>query len=98
MQQSVSEKDHLMRMSQSQCRSLEDAIEDRDKEVDQLKRKLELLLRKTGGMDHPSMQLGSDNSIDDSHFTVDTPNSNRESQPTDTDPKRSSLGRLFRRK
>ncbi|MEL0584903.1 MAG: cyclic nucleotide-binding domain-containing protein [Candidatus Thiodiazotropha sp. (ex. Lucinoma kazani)] len=98
MQQSVSEKDHLLRMSQSQCRSLEDAIEDRDKEVDQLKRKLELLLRKTGGMDHPSMQLGSDNSIDDSHFTVDTPNSNRESQPTDTDPKRSSLGRLFRRK
>jgi predicted RNase H-like nuclease (RuvC/YqgF family) len=86
-------------MSQSQCRSLEDAIEDRDKEVDQLKRKLELLLRKAGGLDQSSEQTENSKQVEDSLLIKET------TQPTfsdngsgDTDPKRPSLGRLFRRK
>ncbi|MEW8584460.1 MAG: hypothetical protein AB2531_01750, partial [Candidatus Thiodiazotropha sp.] len=99
MQQSLHEKDHLLKMSQSQCRSLEDAIEDRDKEVDQLKRKLELLLRKAGGLDQPSMQYGISQLADDSMMTEEpdrTPPTGGNSP--DSDPKRTSLGRLFRRK
>ncbi|MES9863524.1 MAG: hypothetical protein ABW138_22060, partial [Candidatus Thiodiazotropha sp. 4PDIVS1] len=93
MQQSLSEKDHLLRLSQSQCRSLEDSIEDRDKEVDQLKRKLELLLRKTGGLDAGTTPA-SDSFDPASQMTGAGTN-----DPSDpTDPKRNSLGRLFRRK
>ncbi|MCU7924295.1 MAG: cyclic nucleotide-binding domain-containing protein [Candidatus Thiodiazotropha sp. (ex Dulcina madagascariensis)] len=98
LQQSLSEKDHMLRMSQGQCRSLEDAIEDRDKEVDQLKRKLELLLRKAGGLDHPSMQLGSDSPDGEFRSDAQVQPSNADAQSGDADPKRSSLGRLFRRK
>jgi hypothetical protein len=93
MQQSLSEKDHLLRMAQSQCRSLEDAIEDRDKEVDQLKRKLELLLRKTGG-------LGGANGLDDEAAVEKAPPSEMDGTAPngESDPKRPKLGRLFRRK
>ncbi|MCU7797547.1 MAG: cyclic nucleotide-binding domain-containing protein [Candidatus Thiodiazotropha sp. (ex Myrtea spinifera)] len=89
IQQSLSEKDHLLRMSQNQCRSLEDAVEDRDKEVDQLKRKLELLLRKTGGLDEPSMQLGSRSA---------SSRMREDGLSGDTDSRKSGLGRLFRKK
>jgi CRP-like cAMP-binding protein/chromosome segregation ATPase len=97
MQQALNEKDHLLRLSQNQCRSLEDAIEDRDKEVDQLKRKLELLLRKTGGLDDPSMQLGA-RQVGDSRLRA---NSGRDPDNTlggDSDSRKSGLGRLFRKK
>lgn len=50
-QRALNEKDQLLRKSQSQCRNLEDAIEDRDKEIDHLRRRLESLLRKTGDWD-----------------------------------------------
>ncbi|MEW8259247.1 MAG: hypothetical protein AB2720_10720, partial [Candidatus Thiodiazotropha taylori] len=88
LQQSLNEKDHLLRLSQSQCRSLEDSVEDRDKEVDQLKRKLELLLRKTGGLDTATSPAR------------ETPEaaSRLSELGEDGDPKRNSLGRLFRRK
>ncbi|MES9848747.1 MAG: hypothetical protein ABW145_10195, partial [Candidatus Thiodiazotropha sp.] len=86
-------------MSQSQCRSLEDAIEDRDKEVDQLKRKLELLLRKAGGLDRSSEQIGNSRLVDDSLLLNEAPRqSPTDSGSADSDPKRTSLGRLFRRK
>ncbi|MCG7880830.1 MAG: hypothetical protein JAY75_08115 [Candidatus Thiodiazotropha taylori] len=99
MQQSLNEKDHLLKMSQSQCRSLEDAIEDRDKEVDQLKRKLELLLRKAGGLDRSSEQIGNSRLVDDSLLLNEAPRqSPTDSDSADSDPKRTSLGRLFRRK
>ncbi|MCU7905307.1 MAG: cyclic nucleotide-binding domain-containing protein [Candidatus Thiodiazotropha sp. (ex Epidulcina cf. delphinae)] len=98
MQQSLSEKDHMLRMSQGQSRSLEDAIEDRDKEVDQLKRKLELLLRKTGGLDHPSMQLDGESPDGESGRDAESQPPDVDAQSGDLDPKRSSLGRLFRRK
>jgi chromosome segregation ATPase len=93
LQQALNEKDHLLRLSQNQCRSLEDAVEDRDKEVDQLKRKLELLLRKTGGLDDPSMRLGSRSFSD----------SQQQEEPSDglggdNDSKKSGIGRLFRKK
>ena len=87
MQQSLSEKDHLLRLSQNQCRSLEDAIEDRDKEVDQLKRKLELLLRKTGGMDESS-----------AHGLRSPSSSSLDGLGSDSDSRKSGLGRLFRKK
>ncbi|MCU7852205.1 MAG: cyclic nucleotide-binding domain-containing protein [Candidatus Thiodiazotropha sp. (ex Monitilora ramsayi)] len=90
IQQALSEKDHLLRMSQNQCRSLEDAVEDRDKEVDQLKRKLELLLRKTGGLDEPSMPLGS-RSASSSRLREDGVSG-------DSDSRKSGIGRLFRKK
>ncbi len=93
LQTALNEKDHLLRLSQNQCRSLEDAVEDRDKEVDQLKRKLELLLRKTGGLDELSARQGSRNSPDSQQ---------REEQSygldSDNDSKKSGLGRLFRKK
>jgi chromosome segregation ATPase len=98
LKQSLNEKDHLLKMSQNQCRSLEDAIEDRDKEVDQLKRKLELLLRKAGGLDQTSEQF--ENSRQDHSLRVkEAP----QRSPTDngseeSDPKRASFGRFFRRK
>jgi chromosome segregation ATPase len=99
MQQSLNEKDHLLKMSQSQCRSLEDAIEDRDKEVDQLKRKLELLLRKAGGLDQSSEQIGISHQEDDSLLINEVPQqSPTDNSSGDSDPKRTSLGRLFRRK
>lgn len=92
LQQAVNEKDHLLRLSQNQCRSLEDAVEDRDKEVDQLKRKLELLLRKTGGLDEPAMRLGS-RSLSDSR--QEPPDDHLGS---DDDSRKSGIGRLFRKK
>ncbi|MGD8589640.1 MAG: cyclic nucleotide-binding domain-containing protein [Chromatiales bacterium] len=46
----LSDKEQILRKSQSQCRSLEDAIEDRDREVDHLQRKLETLLHKSSGV------------------------------------------------
>ncbi len=91
LQQALNEKDHLLRLSQSQCRSLEDAVEDRDKEVDQLKRKLELLLRKTGGLDDPSMRLGS-------RSFADSQQEDPDGLGSDGDSKRSGFGRLFRKK
>jgi CRP-like cAMP-binding protein/chromosome segregation ATPase len=91
LQQALNEKDHLLRLSQNQCRSLEDAIEDRDKEVDQLKRKLELLLRKTGGLDDPAMRLGSRNLADAQQKPAD-------GLGGDNDSRKSGLGRLFRKK
>jgi chromosome segregation ATPase len=93
LQQALNEKDHLLRMSQNQCRSLEDAVEDRDKEVDQLKRKLELLLRKTGGLDDPSLRLNSRN-IPDSQQQDEPP----DGLEGDSESKKSGLGRLFRKK
>jgi CRP-like cAMP-binding protein/DNA repair exonuclease SbcCD ATPase subunit len=50
IRRALSDKEQTLRVSQSQCRSLEDAIEDRDKENDQLRRKLESVLRKTSGL------------------------------------------------
>jgi CRP-like cAMP-binding protein/chromosome segregation ATPase len=49
-QRALSDKEQALRTSQSQCRSLEDAIEDRDREIDYLRRKLESLLHKTSGV------------------------------------------------
>jgi chromosome segregation ATPase len=94
MQQSLAEKDHLLRMSQNQCRTLEDAIEDRDKEVDQLKRKLELLIRKAGGLEVGAVHTGRGFEAD-SHASG-MPAS--ELGGDDNESKRPSLGRLFRRK
>ncbi len=91
LQQALNEKDHLLRLSQNQCRSLEDAIEDRDKEVDQLKRKLELLLRKTGGLDEPSSRLGSRSASDSRREPADELGG-------DSEARKSGLGRLFRKK
>lgn len=91
LQQALNEKDHLLRLSQNQCRSLEDAIEDRDKEVDQLKRKLELLLRKTGGMEEPSSRLGSRSLSDSRREPADELGG-------DSEARKSGLGRLFRKK
>lgn len=96
MQQALSEKDHLLRLSQNQCRGLEDAIEDRDKEVDQLKRKLELLLRKTGGLDDPSMQLGA-RQVTDSRLRSGARRGNGD-LGGDSDSKKSTFDRLFRKK
>ena len=59
MQRAMTDKDQSLRVSQSQCRSLEDAIEDRDREIDHLRRKLESLLRKTSGMQENSEMLMS---------------------------------------
>jgi CRP-like cAMP-binding protein/chromosome segregation ATPase len=91
LQHALNEKDHLLRQSQNQCRSLEDAVEDRDKEVDQLKRKLELLLRKTGGMDDSSMRLGS-------RSFPDSAQRDNVSMEGENDSGKSGLGRLFRKK
>ncbi len=91
LQQALNEKDHLLRLSQNQCRSLEDAIEDRDKEVDQLKRKLELILRKTGGLDDTSSRLGS-RSFSDSRLE------RADELGGDSEARKSGLGRLFRKK
>jgi len=93
LQQALGERDHLLRLSQNQCRTLEDAIEDRDKEVDQLKRKLELLLRKTGGLDDPSMQLGARQPGDPRLREGAS-----EELGGDDDSKRSTFGRFFRKK
>ncbi|MBL3528313.1 MAG: cyclic nucleotide-binding domain-containing protein [gamma proteobacterium endosymbiont of Lamellibrachia anaximandri] len=49
IKKALREKEQTLRMSQRQCRTLEDAIEDRDGEVDRLGRKLEVLLRQAGG-------------------------------------------------
>ncbi len=92
LQQALNEKDHLLRLAQSQCRSLEDAVEDRDKEVDQLKRKLELLLRKAGGLDDPSMRLGSRSLSDSQQEVLDGLGGDNDSK------QRSGIGRLFRKK
>jgi chromosome segregation ATPase len=89
LQQALSEKDHLLRLSQNQSRSLEDSVEDRDKEVDQLKRKLELLLRKTGGMDDSSSEHRSRRS---------SRRSGDDDLGGDSDSSKSGLGRLFRKK
>jgi chromosome segregation ATPase len=91
IQQALNEKDHMLRLSQNQCRSLEDAVEDRDKEVDQLKRKLELLLRKTGGLDEPSSRPGSRSLSDSRRATADELGG-------DSEAGKSGLGRLFRKK
>ena len=96
LQQSINEKDHLLKMSQSQCRSLEDAIEDRDKEVDQLKRKLELLLRKAGGLELSSEQYDNSHLADDSIMRNESPRpSSTEKSSTGPDSKRTSLGVCF---
>ena len=50
IQRGLSDKEQTLRVSQSQCRSLEDAIEDRDKEIDQLRHKLQLLLSNTSDL------------------------------------------------
>jgi CRP-like cAMP-binding protein/chromosome segregation ATPase/rhodanese-related sulfurtransferase len=97
LQQALSEKDHLLRLSQNQCRGLEDAIEDRDKEVDQLKRKLELLLRKTGGLDDPSLQLGA-RKVPDSRLRDSSRRGEGNELGGDSDSKRSTFDRLFRKK
>ncbi len=49
IKKALREKEQTLRMSQRQCRTLEDSIEDRDGEVDRLGRKLEVLLRQAGG-------------------------------------------------
>jgi hypothetical protein len=59
--------------------------------VDQLKRKLELLLRKTGGLDDPSARQGSGR-LSDSQRADDT------GLGSDSNSSRSALGRLFRKK
>ena len=59
MQRALTDKDQSLRVSQSQCRSLEDAIEDRDREIDHMRRKLESLLRKTSGLADNSEMLVS---------------------------------------
>jgi CRP-like cAMP-binding protein/chromosome segregation ATPase len=99
IQVALSEKEQMLSMSQAQCRTLEDAIEDRDKENDQLKRKLELLLSKTGGLDVSSEALN------EAGFKFDTvaalAETNRESEASqpgsEESQKRSKLGRLFRK-
>jgi chromosome segregation ATPase len=92
LQQSLNEKDHLLRLSQSQCRSLEDSVEDRDKEVDQLKRKLELLLRKAGGLEANTASVPE---TPEAASPISEPG---KGSAGSRDDKRNSLGRLFRRK
>jgi hypothetical protein len=65
--------------------------------VDQLKRKLELLLRKTGGLDDPSMQLGS-RPATDSRLQAASRRSPDSELGSDSDTRKSGLGRLFRKK
>jgi chromosome segregation ATPase len=99
------EKDQLLGLSQTQCRTLEDSIEDRDREVDQLKQKLELLLRKTGGLGEFTETLGAENATsqilpDDTHQITDVLQDMRVPGQVgrDDDNKGHNLGRLFRRK
>ncbi len=104
--QALHEKEHMLRLSQTQCRTLEDSIEDRDREVDQLKRKLELLIRKTGGLGEFSESIDSDTVM--SHKAPPRGQNlgadhleglQAHGQPvTGNDQKASTFGRLFRKK
>ncbi len=99
IKQALHEKEHMLRLSQTQCRTLEDSIEDRDREVDQLKRKLELLIRKTGGLgEFPDDQ--SKPTTVESTANTDLLHELRmhSSSSVGNDPKGSKLGRLFRKK
>ena len=106
IQRSLNDKEQSLRESQSQCRSLEDAIEDRDKEVDHLRRKLESLLRKTSGVaDSSEMLISQYNDL--SHLPQDeseqitlqrTEQVAKGSKATEPDDQRTSLARLFRKR
>lgn len=105
-QMALNEKEHLLRMSQTHCRTLEDAIEDRDKENDELRRKLELLLRKTGGLGLGSGGWSKEDLSDSQLLFEDTaPSSSRfreglerNSADAVSAKQRNKFGRLFRKK
>jgi chromosome segregation ATPase len=102
----LNEKEHLLRTSQTQCHKLEDAIEDRDKEIDHLRRKLESLLRKTGDYDahtEPSDTAGSGDSELDREASGSLPQRQEKQavkavMTADGDNLRSPLGRIFRKR
>lgn len=104
--QALREREQMLRLSQTQCRTLEDSIEDRDREVDQLKRKLELLIRKTGGLGEFSEALDSERLTsqflppEETHQISDLLQEIRAvgQSAIDNDKKGSKLGRLFRKK
>jgi chromosome segregation ATPase len=105
-QRALSDKEQTLRKSQSQCRSLEDAIEDRDKEIDQLRRKLESLLRKTSGMVESSEFLVSSlheipERLKDESEQITLARSEQQTRgmpEMESDHQRTSLGRLFRKR
>lgn len=99
------DKERSLSQSQAQCRNLEDLIEDRDKEVDQLKQKLELLIRKTGGFGDFAETVVTESITsqilpEDSQQITDVLHDleKRGQSPMDSDNKANKLGRLFRRK
>jgi chromosome segregation ATPase len=105
-QKALSEKEQLLHMSHSQCRTLEDAIEDRDKEIDHLRRKLESFLRKTGGLGEISEMLNS-SMTELSHRLFEESERltsqhkgqlSKELKDNSVDNQRTSLGRLFRKR
>ncbi|MEN8178469.1 MAG: cyclic nucleotide-binding domain-containing protein [Pseudomonadota bacterium] len=106
IRQALHEKEHMLRLSQTQCRTLEDSVEDRDREVDQLKRKLELLIRKTGGLGEYSETINAERATSHSEPFADTERDSdfigesrtHRQSATGNDPKGSKLGRLFRKK
>jgi len=105
-QRALSDKEQTLRKSQSQCRSLEDAIEDRDKEIDQLRRKLESLLRKTSGMVESSEFLVSSlhdipERLKDESEQITLARSEQQTRgmpEMESEHQRTSLGRLFRKR
>ena len=103
VRQALQEKDHMLKLSQTQCRKLEDSIEDRDREVDQLKRNLEVLIRKTGGLSDFSETFNIDNHTQSlSATTHDTDYLDefrvRAVSPDEKSANGSRLGRIFRKK
>jgi CRP-like cAMP-binding protein len=96
-QKAQSEKEHLLSQSQAQCRTLEDEIEDRDKEVDQLRHKLELLLRKTVAQGELSELLNSDILADSQGLFDDSQNLSKVLREDSEAKRGNKLGRLFRK-
>jgi chromosome segregation ATPase len=105
-QLALSEKDLLLHNSQAQCRILEDAIEDRDKEIDQLKHKLEIIVRNHDGVEELSEILdsavftGSHRQIGDSALAIQEAieGSTRITKSNDEGGRRATLGRFFRKR
>jgi hypothetical protein len=99
IRQALHEKEHMLRLSQAQCRTLEDSIEDRDREVDHLKRKLELLIRKTGGLSEDIPDTINADTLP--HSFADTqqqPDFRGETAEMGDSQKETRFGRIFRKK
>jgi chromosome segregation ATPase/CRP-like cAMP-binding protein len=67
----LEDKSDQLNEYQAQCRTLEDAIEDRDKEIDDLRHKLEVFLRKASGRQENSQNTG--NGMPDSRLNFGDP-------------------------